>query len=339
MSLDSRHTPGRFARYRPQRVTLITAVLLAVAVGMLAAFGSQMLLTLMAQAVIVSLLALGVGFLMRTSGLDSFGHAAPFGLGAYLTAFAMSKASPFPVEVMLLLIVPVITIVFFAVGMLIERLGGIAFAMMTLAVGQAISVAATKFRGLTGGADGVMIELPRRLFGMDASAVQAPATMFVVGSITLAVVYTLLRLFELSATGRLAVAIRENEERVRFLGYRTRALRAGVYAMSSGVASVGGILFGLYQGFVSPEILHWTFSGSGLIMAILGGSVTLWGPISGAFVFFFVRDWLTEASSHWLAILGISLIVVTVLWPTGLSGGVRALRARWSGAARKEGGA
>lgn len=313
-------------RIDPLAIGALSATAVA-AVGVLS-FGSQVVLSLLAQAVIVSLLALGVGFLIRVSGLDSFGHAAPFGLGAYGVAFALSRGAPLAPELGLALIVPAVALVFFLIGLLVGRLGGIAFAMMTLAVGQAISVAATKFRTLTGGADGLQIELPERLFGLDASTIQQPASMFVIGLAVLGCVYALLRIFETSRWGRLAVAIRENEERVRFLGYRTRALRAAVYALSSAVACAGGVLFGLYQGFVSPEILHWTFSGSGLIMAILGGSASLWGPIAGAFVFFFARDWLGELTTHWLAILGLALIAVTVVWPAGLSGGVRALLSR-----------
>ncbi|GIK80918.1 MAG: branched-chain amino acid ABC transporter permease [Alphaproteobacteria bacterium] len=303
----------------------------AAALGM-AYFGSHGLLSLLAQAVIVSMLALGVGFLIRVSGLVSFGHAAPFGLGAYAAALALSPGSWLPPEIGLVLIVPTVTFLFFFVGLIASRLEGIAFAMLTLAVGQAIYVAATKFRDVTGGADGLIVELPRRLFGFGTEAIQQPAGMFLLTLALLGCVYALLRLFEFTRYGRLAVAIRENEERVRFLGYRTRALRAGVYAISAGIAALGGILFALYQGFVSPEIVHWTFSGSALIMAILGGTVSLWGPIAGAFVFFFVRDWLSDATTHWLAILGTALIVVTVLWPTGLSGGVYAL---WDGLAGK----
>ena len=80
----------------------------------------------------------------------------------------------------------------------------------------------------------------------------------------------MLPLFERSHLGGRAIAIRENEERARFLGYRTRALWAAVFGVSCGIASTGGMAFGLYQGFVSPNVLTWSMSGSGLIMAILG---------------------------------------------------------------------
>lgn len=303
------------------------AVLLA-GVAASALFGSPVLLSLLAQAAITALLALGVGFLLRTLGLVSFGHAAPFGIGAYAASYALAPGGRLPPELGLVLVVGGVILAFFLVGMLVSRLEGIGFAMFTLAVGEGVSVAATKFRGLTGGADGMSVNLPPRLFGLDAAILQQPAGMFLVGTGTLAALLVALRLFEGSHPGKLAVAIRENELRATFLGYRTRVLRAAVYGLSAGIASVGGILFAAYQGFVSPEILHWTASGSALIMAILGGKTALWGPVAGAFAFFFARDELGDVTTHWLAILGASLIAVTVVWPNGISGGVQALRAR-----------
>ncbi|SCY33040.1 branched-chain amino acid ABC transporter permease [Microvirga guangxiensis] len=286
-----------------------------------------LLQSLIAQALILCFLAFGIGYLIRMTGLVSFGHAAPFGIGAYGIALSFSGSGVAP-ELMLLLIVPGVTLLYFLVGLVVSRLEGIGFAMLTLALGQGVYVAATKFRAITGGSDGIAVSLPRRLFGLPTDILQQPHGMLVAALIILLIVYVILRFFERSHLGRLAIAIRENEERANFLGYRTRALRAAVYGVSCGIASLGGIAFGIYQGFVSPDVLTWGMSGSGLIMAILGGSSFLWGPIVGALVFFFTREWLTEFTSHWLAILGLTLIVVMVLWPKGISGGVEHLLTR-----------
>lgn len=304
--------------FRPWAIAAGTG---AIATGAVAAFGlaSPALVSLAAQAAILALLALGVGLLNRVLGQISFGHAAPFGLAAYGTA-VMLGGGAMPPELAIGLVVLAIFGLFFAVGLVVSRLEGIAFSMLTLAIGQGAFVAVTKFRGLTGGADGVILSLPRRLFGLDSAILQRPDGMVAVSVAVLAVVYTMLRLFELSRLGRLAVAIRENEERARFLGFRTRAMSAFVYGLSCLVAGCGGVLFSLYQGFVSPEILHWSFSGSALIMAILGGSTALWGPIGGACVYLLIRDSLSEVTHHWHFVLGVLLIAVTVAWPTGLAG-------------------
>jgi len=307
---------------------LIVLVALAALLFGVERFGSRILVSLLAQAIIVSALAFGVGLLIRVSGLVSFGHAAPFGLGAYGTVYALSGAAPLPPEIGLPLVVMFVTLVFFLIGLVISRLEGVAFSMLTLALGQAAFVAATKFRSLTGGGDGVIIDMPRQLYGVHADVLQSPYGMFVVGVALLTLVYFALSIAECTQLGRLAVAIRENEERVRFLGYRTRVLKAGVFAVSASLAALGGVLFALYQGFVSPEILHWSFSGSALIMAILGGTSALWGPVAGAFAFFFLKDGLADVTTHWLAVLGITLILVTIAWPSGISGAVQFLLAR-----------
>ena len=322
-------------RLRPDRATLLASALAVAAVWALATFGPRAAVALVAQALIVGFLALGVGVLVRISGLVTFGHAAPFGLGAYGAAWALGPAAPFAPEIGLVAVVLGVALVFWLIGLVVGRVEGIAFGMLTLALGQAVFVAAGKFRHLTGGSDGLIVDLPRRLYGARPDVLQTPHGMLVVAALALAVVVVLLRLFEGTRAGRLAVAIRENEERVRFLGYRTRALKATVFALSAALPALGGVLFTLHQGFVSPEILGWGFSGHALIMAILGGTVALWGPIVGAVAFFVLREELGAVTTHWLAILGTTLIVVTVVWPSGLAGAVEALKRRFGRPARE----
>ena len=135
--------------------------------------------------------------------------------------------------------------------------------------------------------------------------------------------------------GRLTEAVRDNEERVRFLGYRTLLPRALVFAASAMIAAVGGVLFIVYNAFISPDSVHWTNSGSALIMAILGGAGTPWGPILGAFVYFALKHAAGVFTTHWLSIIGIAVIVVAVAFPSGLAGLVhRRLRPRAAGTAR-----
>jgi branched-chain amino acid transport system permease protein len=203
--------------------------------------------------------------------------------------------------------------------------------MLTLALGQFFYVAVSKTRGITSGADGMLVKLPHTLFGISGRTFQSPQGMLIVSVVVLSALVVAIYLFEASRTGRLAVGIRENEERVVFLGYRTKLLKAGIFAASATMAAISGVLFALYQGFVSPEIMHWSFSGNALIMAILGGSLTVWGPVAGALVFFFLREWLSDLSEHWYAFLGLVLIVVMVAWPGGISAFGRLLRLRLTG--------
>lgn len=308
---------------------LIVIGLVALAVGVLVGTGSRLTLSLFAQAAIISTLALSVGFLARTSNLISFGHAAPFGLGAYGAALVFNHG--LPAEVGILLVLLAVFALFFLIGLVIGRLNGIAFSMLTLALGQFFFVAISKLRAITSGADGMLISLPSTLFGLPSRILQSPQGMLIVATVVVTGLAIGIYLFEATRTGRLAMGVRENEERVLFLGYRTKLLKASIFAASTTIAAASGVLFALYQGFVSPEIVHWSFSGNALIMVILGGTLAVWGPVAGALVFFFLREWLPEITDHWHAVLGLILIVVTVAWPGGVTALALTLRQRLSG--------
>lgn len=308
---------------------LIVLGLAAVAVAVLAATGSRLTLSLFAQAAIISILALSVGFLARTSNLISFGHAAPFGLGAYGAALVFRHE--LPAEAGILLVLFAVFSLFFLIGLVVGRLNGIAFSMLTLALGQFFFVAVSKLRAITSGADGMLFSLPNTLFGLSSRSFQSPQGMLIVTTVVLAVLVIGIYFFEATRTGRLAMGVRENEERVLFLGYRTKILKASVFASSATIAAASGVLFALYQGFVSPEIMHWSFSGNALIMAILGGTLAVWGPVAGALIFFFLREWLSDITEHWHAVLGLILIAVTVAWPGGVTALARTLRQRLTG--------
>jgi branched-chain amino acid transport system permease protein len=208
----------------------------------------------------------------------------------------------------------------FVIGLVIVRVHGIAFGMLTLAVGQAVYEAATRLRGITGGNDGLSLRLPPHLFGLSLKTFQQPGGMLIVSWLVMVAVLALISVLGASRLGVLTEAIRDNEERVRFLGYRTLLPRAAMFAISAAVTAVGGVLFSLYNAFISPDTVHWTASGSALIMAILGGSGAFWGPVAGAFVYFFVKDLLSGYTAHWLSIIGMALIVTTVAFPAGLAG-------------------
>jgi len=294
---------------------------------------SALFFTLMTQAVISAILALSVGFLIRQNGVVSFGQAAFYGLAAYTIAIAV-KFQAMPVEAAILLALAGPTAFAFLLGLVIVRSPGIAFSMLTLAVGQAFYEVLYKWRELANGDDGLAIRLPHQLFGVAISTFQRPSSMFVVCWIALVAATALLHWIANGHFGRLTVAIRENEERARFVGYGTIVPRAGIYAVSAFLAALAGVLIALYNGFVSPDLLHWNLSGSALIMAIIGGARVLWGPALGALVFFFFKNVASNYTEHWPAMIGLSLIAVTVLLPTGLGGALLAMAERRSRLAR-----
>lgn len=280
---------------------------------------SNLLMTLMTQAVISAILATGVGFLIRQNGAVSFGHAAFYGLACYVIALSpkLGLTNPEAAIILALLLPPALA---FLLGLVIVRIPGVAFSMLTLAVGQAFYEFAMKARHATGGEDGLAVNLPAAIFGVATSWFQRPQSMFVICWIVLVVTVFGLSVLVRQPFGRLTAAIRENEERARFIGYETVIPRALVFALSAFVVAVAGVLFTLYNTFVSPDVLHWSLSGSALIMAIIGGPKLIWGPALGAIILFFAKDIAGNVTEHWQGIIGLILIVVTVMLPIGVGG-------------------
>ncbi|HML08594.1 MAG TPA: branched-chain amino acid ABC transporter permease [Xanthobacteraceae bacterium] len=298
---------------------LAWVVLASIGPAIAALTTSALAQSLIAQATFSAMFALGVGLLLRQNGMVSFGHAAFFGLPGYMLG-ALLPLNLLPVEVMICATVVLIGILAFIIGLVIVRAHGIAFGMLTLAVGQAVYEAATRLRGLTGGNDGLSLRLPKHLFGLSLKTLQQPAGMLTVSWLVMVAMLAIVSVFAASRFGILTEAIRDNEERARFLGYRTLLPRAAVLGLSAAVTAVGGVMFALYNAFISPDNVHWTASGSALIMAILGGSGAPWGPVAGAFVYFFLKESLDSFTTHWLSIIGAALIIITVVFPAGLAG-------------------
>lgn len=308
----------------PTRMFVAAAAALALGFAVSHGFDSGTLLSLLTQATIYAIFALGVGVLLRQNGMVSFGHALFFGSAGYIVAILL-QLKAVPAEVAMLIAVLGLTLFAFAIGLVIVRVPGVAFGMLTLAVGQMAYLTASRIRGLTGGADGMTVDWPSTLFGISTSTLLKPAGMLVLSWSVLVLLLLGLGLVLRGRFGSITEATRDNEERARFIGIRTLLPRAAVYALSAAVTSVAGVLAALNTGFVSPENLHWSMSGVALMMVVVGGTRVLWGPALGAAVYFLAKDVLGDHAQHWMAIFGIALIGVIVFAPEGLSGLLRRL--------------
>lgn len=293
----------------------------AIALGAAAAtaIGSAALLSLLTQATIYAVFALGLGLLLRQNGMVSFGHALYFGAAGYIVSILITTGLV-SAELAILAALAGLTLGAFLIGLVIVRVPGVAFSMLTLAVGQMAFLSASRSRGLTGGADGMTIDFPTTLFGLSTAALLKPASLLMLSWTVLVLALLGVSLLLATRFGAVTEAVRDNEERARFIGLRTLLPRAALYALSAGITALAGVLAALNTGFVSPESLHWSLSGVALMMVVVGGTKKLWGPALGAAVYFFAKDVLGEHSQHWMAIFGIALIVVIVFAPEGLSG-------------------
>ncbi|APW36040.1 branched-chain amino acid ABC transporter permease [Rhodoferax koreense] len=306
------------------RIGLNTVAALAIGGVVAATVTSNTALSLLTQAIIYAVFASGVGLLLRQNGMASFGHALFFGGSGYAMGMIL-QAKAMPAEAALLFTLAAIAVLAFLVGLVIVRVPGVAFGMLTLAIGQMFFLTASKARGITGGADGMNIDWPSTLFGVPISAILKPASMFLLCWVAMVVVMGLLALLLRSRFGSITEAVRDNEERARFIGIRTLVPRAAIYALSATVTGVAGLLSALNTSFVSPENLHWSLSGVALMMVVVGGYKALWGPAIGAVVYFLAKDILGDYANHWMAIFGVALITVIVFSPTGIAGALKRL--------------
>lgn len=271
------------------------------------------------QAVIYAVFALGVGFLLRQNGLVSFGHALFYGGAGYALGVLINQ-QVLTAEVSLLLVFLGIAAFALVLGLIIVRVPGISFGMLTLALGQMAYLFVARSRGVLGGMDGVLINWPETLFGVSLFALLEPRFFFIFCWFILVGVAYALWLFTQSRYGLITEAIRDNEERARFIGIKTTFPRALVYMISALVAAVAGFLSSLNTGFISPESMHWSVSAVVLLMAVVGGTKFLLGPALGAVVYILFKHYLGDVATYSLAIFGFFLIVVIVFSPDGLMG-------------------
>jgi branched-chain amino acid transport system permease protein len=311
---------------------LLIALIVAVAIGayLPTLLAESSLLSIMTQATIYAILATSVGFLFHQNGLVSFGQAGYFGLAAYMMALLVTHKVVTP-ELAILLAVVVPMMLAALLSTIVLRLSGVAFSMVTLAIAQAGHELVLRWRSLANGEDGIVLRMPKYLFGFDSAGIQTSEIMFGICWAVLAIIVLCYYLFTNSSYGILTLAIRENEERARFIGYGTVVPRAVIYTVASTMSAISGTLFALYNGFVSPETMHWALSGEALVMAIVGGTGQVWGAALGAVLLFWFKNVVGDVTENWQAIVGFTMIVSTVWLRGGISGAISNLYKRING--------
>jgi branched-chain amino acid transport system permease protein len=143
-----------------------------------------------------------------------------------------------------------------------------------------------------------------------------------------AVVYLLARRIVASPFGSVLATIRENEVRSATMGYPVSRYKQVAFALSGAIGGIAGALYVPYQQFVSPDLLYWETSGLVIIMVLLGGMRTLWGPVLGGAIVVFLSDWLTAYTKHYLLLLGLVFVLVVIYLPNGIAGAFKSLHRR-----------
>jgi len=267
---------------------------------------------------------MALNILVGTTGLVSFGHGAWFGLAAYAAGLIQRNLLPGQFVLPIVLGVVFVGLIAFAFGALILRRRGVYFSLLTLALAAMTYSVAFRWTAVTGGEDGLG-GIKRPLFlGIDFE--QASRFYVLVAMIGMAVIYGLWR-FHRSPVGTVLVAIRENEQRARFLGYATDRYKLIAFTLSAALTGLAGTLLLFNNRMTSAEPISVAFSGELLAMVVIGGMRSFLGPALGALFFVIFRDYLSSVTPNWLFWFGLLFVAFIVFSPTGLVGvGERLLR-------------
>jgi len=271
------------------------------------------------------IMALGFNLLLRYTGLLSFGHGALFATGAY-TVGMIGKYLPdlFRIEVLIpaaLLVSLVVSAVF---GFICVRHTRIFFSILALALSMVLASLLVKLYNITGGSDGIHIELPRMLgrsfHGMRRfEFLSGPYYYVLVGFFVAA--FAAMHCIVHSPFGKALQSIRDNEVRAEMIGIRVKRYRWFAFMLSGLFTGLGGALWSFVNGHVTPEVSEWVFSGEIVYMTLLGGFMVLEGPIVGAILFTYLRLYAQSMTQYWMFIIGTTLVVLVLLLPEGISGG------------------
>jgi branched-chain amino acid transport system permease protein len=282
---------------------------------------------LLTYGLVMAIAALGFNLLLGYTGLLSFGHSAYFGVGAYAVAFIMRDLGAHSMELCIvggMLATLVIAAIF---GFVCVRHTRIFFGILTLALSQVLWSLAFKFFWVTGGTDGIRVAskdltLVAGLIDFKGSGafqrfVQAyyyyVLVLFAVSTIVIWVIAH-------SPFGKALQAIRDNETRARFVGISVRRYRWIAFMISGTFTGLAGILWVPLNGLTTPDILYWPFSGEIVFMTVLGGFRSFTGPIVGALAFNYLKTYAIASTEYWQLLLGVVLVILVMVLPTGIVG-------------------
>jgi branched-chain amino acid transport system ATP-binding protein len=260
---------------------------------------------------------MGLNILVGNTGLVSFGHGAWFGLGAY--AAALSQRYWFAGSIILPELFAIVFVAAAAVlsGALILRRRGVYFSLLTLALTALLFAVGYRWTEFTGGESGLGGVTRATVLGFDLE--RDSNYYWVVAALAMAVCFLLWR-FHRSPVGSVLVAIRENEQRARFIGYPTNRYKLVGFVLSAAVVAVAGTVSVFNHRFASAEPLSVAFSGELIAMVVIGGMRSFLGPALGALFFILFREFLSIWTPHWLFYFGLLFIGFVVFSPTGLVG-------------------
>jgi branched-chain amino acid transport system permease protein len=275
---------------------------------------------LAANILIYGLYALGFNLVFGFLGLLSFGHAALFGTGAYLCGIAIVHFG-LPWYAAIAIGVIAGTLMAAAIGALAIRTRGIYFAMVTMALAQCVYYLFYQAVGWTGGENGLRgINVSRiEIFGIELDFIDPLTRYYVIAAFVILALFVLSRILA-SPFGAVIQAVRENEARARASGYNVTLTRFLTFVLSGAFCGLAGALVALHLSIVPIEMLYYETSGMAVMMSLLGGMGTFFGPFVGAAVFLLLENLVSLWTIHWQLIVGAVFVACVLFFPAGIWG-------------------
>jgi branched-chain amino acid transport system permease protein len=314
--------PVRAPRVRLDQTTVERLVLLVaiVALALMPFVATKFYLQLFAKIMIMAIFAMSLDLLVGYTGLVSFGHAAFYGLGAYTLYLLSPDTAGASLFLSLPVAMGVAAVGALLIGLLVLRSSGVYFIMVTLAFSQMFFYYVHGSKAL-GGSDGVYINVrpDPSIGGWKPFDLALFDQFYYVVLVLMVLTYLVLRVLLDSLFGRALVGIKSNEGRMRSLGYATFRYKLAAFVAAGALAGLAGYLDAAQFGFVNPDLFGWRLSGEVLMVVILGGMGTLYGPVLGAFAFVLLQEWLSEETKHWLLPMGIFIMAAVLVLPHGIA--------------------
>ncbi len=280
-------------------------------------FLSLYYVNILSEILILGIFALSLNILVGQTGLVSLGHAAFFGAGAYATGLASIHlhSNVFFIIIVGMLIASLLAVI---IGLVSTKAHGFYFLMLTLACSQMFYSFVYQWTSFTGGSNGLSgIPIPE-VIGAFALSNQVYIYYFVLLVFTLIMIF--LSKFLTSPLGNIFIGIKENEQRMKSIGYNTNLYKNISFVIAGTLGGLSGSLYVIFNSFISPSDIYWTMSGSVLIMVLIGGAGTLWGPVIGAAFIVILETLISSYTENWMMIIGVTFILFVMFAPKGIAG-------------------
>ena len=323
---------------KQKSITLISIGALFLAGAFMPLLLKQYHLNMLTEIIIFALFAVSYNLLLGYAGLLSFGHAMFFGLGAFTTAVAIIHIPGLALWNAILIGIVTTVVAGFVIGGLLLRHKGSYFALLTLAFNALFYAVATKWHSVTGGDDGLSITRPSLDLGFTSISLASLTNFYYLTLVIIGAAIVFCWYFTQTAMGKTVLLMRENEERMKFLGYNTNISRLILFTFSGAVAGLAGSFYTLHFQFVSISAISVDMTTAVLLMAFVGGTKTFWGPILGALVYIILQNYLSNITDRWPLFMGFIFVFMVLFIPGGLSEVIMNIRQRFFGRKDNNGG-